>query len=169
MLDAGILSEDDRVELLEGEVIAMSPIGSRHAACVNRLNALLSAHVGSAAVVSVQNLIVLDDYSEPQPDLALLQPRTDFYADSHPTPDDVLLLIEVADSSLAFDREEKLPIYAQAGIREVWIVDLVHQQIVVYAEPMAGKYLIKQQYAHGSTVVSTVLPAMRLAADTILG
>ena len=105
MLEAGILTEDDRVELIEGEVIQMTPIGKRHAACVKRLNALLGRRFGDAVIVSVQDPIHLSEGSDPQPDLALLRPRTDFYAQSHPTPADVLLLIEVADTSVEFDRE----------------------------------------------------------------
>src|SRR5579863_6654097 len=119
--EAGILGEDDRVELIDGEVRVMSPIGNPHAATVNRYNALLSTLVGKDAIVSVQNPIQLNDMSEPQPDVVLLRFRDDFYADKTPTPADVLLIIEVSDTTLAYDRLEKLPRYALAGIPEVWL------------------------------------------------
>jgi Uma2 family endonuclease len=124
MAEAGILSEDDRVELLEGEIVAMSPIGSRHAGLVNRLNRLFSQRAGDQVVVSVQNPVRLGGYSEPQPDLALLRPRADFYTSSHPGPEDVLLAVEVAETSAAVDREVKVPLYARFGVPEVWLVDL---------------------------------------------
>src|ERR671938_544657 len=124
MGEAGILTEDDRVELIEGEIIEMSPIGSRHAACVNRLNTLLGRHLRQTAIVSVQNPIRLDAYSEPEPDVALLRPRADYYESGHPTPADALLIVEVADTSADYDRIIKLPLYAKAGIPEAWLVDL---------------------------------------------
>ena len=130
MTEAGILTEDDRIELIEGRVILISPIGSRHAACVKRLNALLSQRVGAAALVSVQDTIRLDDYSEPEPDIALLHPRDDFYAHAHPTPADLLLVIEVADTPEGYDREEKVPLYARAAIPEVWLVSLAKNRSV---------------------------------------
>jgi len=117
MGQAGILSEDDRVELIEGEIVEMAPVGSRHAACVKRLNALLSRRAGGRALVSVQDPIRLGEHSEPQPDLALLKPREDFYAAAHPGPEDVLLVIEVAETSLEYDREVKLPSTLGRGSR----------------------------------------------------
>jgi Uma2 family endonuclease len=120
MLQAGVLGEDDRLELIEGEIVQLSPINSRHAACVNRLNALFTSRLTGRAVVSVQNPIRLDTHSEPQPDLALLKPRPDFYAASHPNPEDVLLVVEVADTSADYDRGVKLALYARVGIAEVW-------------------------------------------------
>ena len=116
MLDAGIITEDDRVELIEGEILMMSPIGSWHAACVNRLDALLHRLFGESVIISVQNPIRLSDFSEPQPDLAVLRARQDYYAQTHPTSNDILLLIEVADQSLEFDRDVKVPLYAKAAI-----------------------------------------------------
>src|SRR5436190_15615228 len=116
----GILSEDDRVELIEGEIIEMSPIGSRHAACVDRFNELI-ARLRLNIIVRVQSSIQLDDYSQPQPDLALLRRRDDFYSSSLPRPADVLLVIEVADTTLEYDRFVKLPLSAHAGIPEAWL------------------------------------------------
>jgi len=143
---AGILSENKRVELIEGEIIEMVPIGSKHAACVNRLNQLFFNKAGQQTVVSVQNPIRLDKHSEPQPDLALLKPCPDFYADEHPGPQDVLLVVEVAETSQEYDREVKLPLYARAGIPEVWLVDLKEEVVVSYREPGKETYGEVQQY-----------------------
>jgi Uma2 family endonuclease len=124
MAAAGVLSEDDRVELIEGEILEMSSIGSRHAACVGRLTELFGQQVGGKAIIRAQSPIRLDDYSEPLPDITLLKRRADFYAENHPTQADVLLIVEVADTSVDYDRNIKLPIYAQANIPEVWLVNL---------------------------------------------
>ncbi len=125
MLEAGILGEDDRVELLCGEIVEMISIGSRHAACVKHLVFHLIEQLGSAAIVGAQDPVHLSSYSEPQPDISVCHPDPDFYAVRHPTPGDIILLIEVTDTSLLFDREEKLPLYAHAGIPEVWLVDSI--------------------------------------------
>lgn len=110
MAETGILTEHDRVELIQGEIVEMSPIGSRHAACVNRLTTVLSRQGGAGAIVSVQNPIVVDDYSEPEPDVALLRARADFYETRHPEPEDVLLVIEVAETSVETERGVKVPL-----------------------------------------------------------
>lgn len=169
MASAGILNEDDRVELLEGEIIAMSPIGSLHAACVNRLNSLLTTAVGRAAVVSVQNPIRLTDFSEPEPDVALLRPRSDFYAQSHPTPADALLLIEVADTSLPYDRDTKIPLYARATIPEVWLVDLERETVTQYTRPSGEVYREVNQAGRGRSLASPIIPGLILNVDEILG
>lgn len=119
MVDSGILKEDDRVELIRGDIIEMSPISTKHAACVRGFNNMLGQRLGNRVIVSVQNPVVLDNKSEPQPDVALLKPRDDFYATAHPQPQDIFLLIEVADSTILYDREEKIPLYAEANIIEV--------------------------------------------------
>src|SRR5437868_12357745 len=124
MAAAGVFSEDDRVELIEGEIVEMNPIGSRHAACVGRLTKLLERLTGDRAIVWVQNPVQVSDYSEPLPDVALLNPRDDFYSQATPQATDVLLIIEVAESSLEYDRSIKLPLYARSGIVEVWLVNL---------------------------------------------
>src|SRR5215471_2872941 len=152
MLKAGILSEDDRVELIQGEIIKMSPIGSRHVACVNRLNAILNREIGQGAIVSVQNPIHIDDYSEPEPDIALLRPRKNFYAQSLATADDVLLVIEVADTSLEYDRNVKLPLYARAGIAEALLVNLPEDRVEVYSQPVNGVYQIVRQLGQGESL-----------------
>ncbi len=124
MAEVDILGEDDRVELIDGEIIEMAPIGRLHAVCVVRLTDLFGETLRRRAIVWAQNPIGLGERSEPQPDLALLRWRPNFYADADPRPEDVLLIIEVADTSLAYDRDIKVPLYARAGIPEVWLVDL---------------------------------------------
>src|SRR5271165_6986138 len=135
MGEVGILTEDDRVELIEGELIAMSPIGSEHSGTVNVLTHCLVQAVGQRGIVAVQNPVQLDDLSEPQPDFAVLKPRADFYRRATPRPDEVLLIIEVADSSLAYDRHVKQSLYARHGIPEFWIVNLAAGEVEVCRTP----------------------------------
>jgi Uma2 family endonuclease len=152
MAEAGIFQEDDRVELIEGEIVDMTPIGSGHAGAVKRLSNLIKLAVGERAIVSTQDPIMLGEDSEPQPDLALLRPRDDFYADSHPGPEDILLIVEVADASLRYDTEVKLPLYARHGIPEAWLVDLVNKRLLIHRSPSPQGY--------GETRVATTLDAM---------
>ncbi len=165
----GILAEDDRVELIEGEIVEMSPIGSRHAACVKRLSAFLNQLFGQSVIISVQDPIRLDDFSEPQPDVVLLKPRSDFYEHAHPTPDDVLLLIEVSDTTLDYDRQVKLPLYARGNISEVWIVNLADERIEMYANPSGNTYQMTSHAARGDELQSHTLADLRLNASDILG
>lgn len=169
MADAGILSEDDRVELIEGEVVTMSPINSRHAGCVDRFIVLLYPNVRGVAIMRVQNPIRLSEYSEPQPDLALLRPRDDFYTQSHPTPADVLLVIEVAETSQRYDRDVKIPLYARYGIPEAWFVDLVEEAVYVYRQPSGGAYHEVQRLQRGDILNSQMLPELTLSVNAILG
>jgi Uma2 family endonuclease len=169
MLAAGILTEDDRVELINGELIKMSPIGDLHAACVIRLTMLFTRLVGVAALVSVQNPVRLNDYSEPQPDVALLKPRKDYYAQAKPTPADVLLIVEVADSSIDYDRRVKVPLYARALIPFVWLVDLNADAIEVYSQPANGAYQVLQTARRGDHLTLESLPDLTIMADDILG
>ncbi len=169
MLASGILGEDDRVELIEGEIIEMNPIGSRHAACVRRLARTFFEQVAGRAIVSVQDPVRLGDRSEPQPDLALLKPRPDFYAGAHPGPEDVLLLVEVADASADYDREVKLPLFARAGVSEVWLVDLEGRTIEVYRHPTAAGYRDASRLAAGEEVSPQALPDIRARVDQVLG
>lgn len=140
MVDAGILHEDDRVELIRGEIVQMGPIGPPHAAGVAALNRLLVQRVGDRGLVWPQNPVVILPDSEPQPDIVLLRPRADGYRRGHPQPEDILLLVEIADTSLRYDRTVKLHLYAAGGIREVWIVDLGGGVIEVYREPEGERY-----------------------------
>ena len=169
MAETGILSESDRVELIDGEVIEMSPIGSRHAACVDRLNQALSLFAGKHLIVRVQNPIRLDEYSEPQPDLCLLQRRADFYAQAHPTPADVLLVVEVADSSAGFDREVKLPLYAQESVPEMWLINLWGDTVEIYSQPSGGTYQKSRELKRGEIITSETIAQLSLAANDVLG
>jgi Uma2 family endonuclease len=167
MGEAGILTEDDRVELIAGEIIQRCPIGGPHIGCVNRLNKLLVQNLGDAAVVSVQNSIRLLHDGEPQPDFAILAAHS---ADGSAMPSsaDVLLLIEVSDSSLAFDRGTKLPLYAQAGIPEVWIVNLTGRSIEQYSQPRNGAYETLHTTQHGDAISATLLPDLTLQVRDII-
>lgn len=146
MSEAGILGQDARVELINGEIIDMAPIGSRHAAAVKQLMRMLDRSVGDQAIVSVQDPIRLDDHTEPRPDLALLHPREDYYKSAHPGPSDVLLIIEVADRSLQYDRDTKLPLYARAGIPEAWLLDLASRTLTRHCEPGPDGYRRGEAY-----------------------
>jgi len=169
MRTAGILREDDRVELIDGEVREMSPVGPLHAAIVRRLNLLLHRSLAGSLVVSVQDPMRLSDYSEPQPDLAVLRARPDFYAGAHPIPEDVLLVIEVSDASLPYDREEKLPRYAQSAVPEVWLVAVDPQQLEQYAGPAKGRYRVVQVWGRGQSVTSLSVPGLAVAVNDVLG
>lgn len=169
MGEAGILTEDDRVELVEGEIIEMSPIGERHAACVDRLAELFSEQLQRRVIVRVQNPIQLGSFSEPQPDIALLKRRDDFYRRAHPTADDVLLVVEVADTTIEYDRQIKVPLYARAGIAEVWIVNLVDEQIEIYAQPVSDAYQNKREARRGETINSPSAFDVTLSVEDILG
>jgi Uma2 family endonuclease len=140
MGEAGILAPDARVELIDGEIIDMAPPGDLHAGTVDQLVALLSRGIGDRALLRVQNPISIDGYSEPQPDIALLRPRADYYKTSRPRPQDVWLVIEVADTSLRHDRDEKMPLYARSAIAEAWLVDLVDRQLTRYRNPLRGVF-----------------------------
>ena len=171
MGEAGILAPDARVELIEGEVIDMTPIGSRHAGLVKRLNDVLTRQVQGKAIVALQDPVVLGEESEPQPDLMVLHRREDYYAAEHPGPGDVLLLIEVADSTVAYDRDVKIPLYARHGIGEVWLVDLEEQRIEAYHHPQGGEYrhvdvhrtgrLVAQHIAELSVALDTLFPLQK--------
>jgi len=168
MAEAGILGEDERLELIEGEIVAMSPIGLRHLSCVDRLNALLTG-LKPRAIVRVQGSIRLGDRSEPQPDLVLLKPRADFYSTSHAKPEDIFALIEVMDSSAAYDRGVKLALYARERIAEVWLVDLNEERVDVHRRPHAAVYTEHQIRMRGTSVSPEAFPDLVLAVDDILG
>ncbi len=167
MAEAGILHEDDRVELIDGEIAEMNPIGSRHAACVKELNWLLGRQISDELRVDVQNPIRLNEYLEPQPDLMVVRARN--YRGSLPGPEDVLLLIEVSDTTLSYDRNVKLPRYARAGILEVFIVDLPGAAIERHTEPSVEGYRLTARARQGEMLESSVLPALVLPVDAVLG
>lgn len=167
MRESGILTEDDRVELIDGEVRLMSPIGPIHIALVNKLNQMLTLQLGTRVIVSVQNPIQLDDFSEPQPDIAILRAREDFYAASTARAADVFLVIEVADSSTEYDRNDKMPRYAAAHIPEVWIIDVKRNIIEQYSEPFQGKYTRMRKVVPESVIQSLSLPDITLEVSKV--
>jgi len=168
MAEIGILEPGERVELIEGEIIQMEAIGSRHAGCVNALNRILVRGVGDDAVVAVQNPARLSDLSEPQPDLAVLRPRADSYGEAHPGPGDVLLIVEVADSSVGLDRGTKAPLYAFAGIPEYWLVDIPAALVEVHREPGAAGYAAVTRHRRGETLQPQAFPELRVEVTAIL-
>ncbi|TRX55957.1 Uma2 family endonuclease [Fulvivirga sp. M361] len=140
MAEAGILTDKDRVELIHGEILEMSPIGSRHASVVMRMNNVLSELIKKDAIVNIQNPIRINDLNEPEPDITLLKYQNDYYADHHPQPKDVRIVIEVSDSTYAYDKEIKLPLYASARLPEYWIINLEKSEIEVYKTPSGNRY-----------------------------
>jgi len=169
MGDAGVFHEDDRVELLDGQIVEMSPINPPHAGCVNRLTRDLTRALGERGMVSVQNPVVLGQHWEPQPDIAVLRPRADGYASRHPEPNDILLLIEVADSSLGRDRADKVPTYARTGVPEVWLVNLPAETIEVCTGPGPEGYRAVRRVHRGETLEPAMLPGVRITTNEILG
>ena len=167
MRETGILAEDDRVELLDGEIYVMIPIGPLHIAIVNRLNKILMPQIGDDAILSIQNAVQLNDYSEPQPDLALLHPRADYYDQALAGPDDIILLIEVADSSLGYDRDQKLPRYAASNIAELWIIDVDRQLVEQYFQPLQGQYTQLTKVLLGNAIQSKTMPQIHFMIDQL--
>jgi Uma2 family endonuclease len=169
MAEVGILKPDDRVELIEGEIIRMSPIGTRHAGCVNRATDLFTLNFRGRAIVTVQNPAHLNEYNEPQPDLLLLKPREDYYSSKHPTAEDTLLLLEVADTSLGFDLKVKIPIYAAMGILEVWVADLRNNVIRVFRNPEAGQYGIVLNFSAAERFSVLAFPDVVFKPSDLIG
>ncbi len=167
MGETGIFREDDRVELVEGEIVEMTPIGWRHAETVTTLNMLLAQHSAGHYDVSVQNPVVLGTRDEPQPDLALL--RADRDRARLPHPEDVLLVVEVAETSLSYDREIKLPLYARAGVPEAWLVDLRNGVIEVHTEPAREGYKAARKFSRTETVASVTVPQVSIDVGRVLG
>jgi Uma2 family endonuclease len=168
MAEVGILGADERVELIEGEIIAMTASGSRHAATVSRLTRLLVPSVGDRGLVRVQLPVRLSDISEPEPDLAVVRPRRDDYAAGHPGPADTLLIVEVADTTVDFDRNTKAPLYALAGIGEYWLVNIVADEVEVYREPGAAGYRDARNHRRGAVLHPTAFPDLAVAVTDIL-
>ena len=152
MDEAGVFPQGDRLELINGEIIQMSPIGRKHVACIIRLTKLMEQKLGDRAMVSAQNSILLPDKSQPQPDLAILKYRDDFYENGLPIPEDILLIIEVADSSIDYDRDVKAPLYAAAGIPEMWLFDVNQKLITGYSQPSPSGYKQIQHYESGNSL-----------------
>lgn len=169
MGEVGILSERDRVELIEGELVSMSPIGSHHAGAVNALTRLLILAAGERAVISVQNPVRLDEQTEPEPDVAVLRPREDDYRGATPAPGDVLLVVEVADTSLDYDRAVKRPLYARHGVPEVWVVDLAAREVEVCRGPVGGQYTSVNRVGAQGMLEPVLLPGVTISAAAVLG
>ncbi len=169
MAEAGVFHEDDRVELIDGQVVEMAPIGPRHAGCVNRLTELFSPLAGTIATLSVQNPVILAQHEEPQPDFTVLRHRADGYAARHPKPADILLVIEVADTSVEYDRSVKILLYARAGVPEAWLVNLPADRIEVYRDPAGGGYADVTSVSRGETLTPLEVPSATLSVDRILG
>lgn len=168
MAQVGILNEDDRVELIRGEIVQMTPIGSRHASCVARLTDVLVTGLHGRAVLWPQNpLTVLPD-SEPEPDIILLRYRDDFYRNALPGPGDVELLIEVADTSLRYDRGVKGSLYAEAGVPEYWVVDLDGRGVEIHRHPSGGRFGYTERVGIGATLSPLAFPDLRITVDSIL-
>ena len=168
LAEVGILTSSDRVELLEGVIIEMAPIGDPHAGTVDIYTEMLPSRVDRRALLRVQGPLALDELSRLYPDLMLLRRREDYYRLSPPTPEDVLLLIEVADSSVEYDRNEKLSRYANAGIPEVWITVLPERIIEVHTEPSGGRYTHTRIFAPGDTITPGCFPDIALPVGEIL-
>ena len=170
MAEAGLFDADTRIELIEGELIDMAPIGADHEGCVNRLVKTLVIQCGDDAIVSPQNSIRLDFRNVPQPDFVLLHYRDDFYTKgARPGPGESILVIEVSDSSIRFDREVKVPIYARAGVPEVWIIDIQQRRVEVYREPRGGDYAMRTLHRLEDSLSPALLPGVVIPIRSILG
>lgn len=169
MAEIGFLEADERVELLGGEIIYMSPIGRRHAAFVSRLHQIFNDVLTKKIIIWEQNPVILDDYSEPQPDLVILKAKADFYESAKPIAEDVFLLVEISDSTLAKDRNIKIPLYAKANIQEVWLVNLNEDTVEVYRHPIQDKYNSFNTYKLGNNLSILAFPDVEITVDQIFG
>jgi len=169
MVAAGVLTKYDRIELIEGDMVDMAPIGIKHTAITNRLNELFVLALARSATVAVGGPVNLGDYSEPQPDLMLLRRRADFYSGKIAEPMDVLLLIEVSDSSLSYDQSVKWGMYARYGVAEYWVVDVEGQRVVTYVEPAPTGYGRKSEFAADATVAPQAFPDVKINVGELFG
>jgi Uma2 family endonuclease len=169
MLDVGILTPHDRVELIEGEIIQMSPIGNRHMSCVDRANDLFTAAFRGRALVSIQHPLRLNKYNEPQPDIVVLKPRADYYASKSHTPEDTFFVIEVSDTTLRYDTQVKLPIYARTAVAEVWIENLQEDLLLVCREPAGSRYKIQLTLSRGDSISPLAFAGVVFRVEELLG
>jgi Uma2 family endonuclease len=169
MAEAGILRPKDRVELIDGEVIQMSPIGHRHRVRLLRATTLFGRAFGDRALVACQSDLKLNDWTEPQPDILVLKPRADFYAGKDWTPEDVFFLTEVSDSSLRYDLSSKVPLFAASGIPEVWIEDVNNDILHVYRDPRGGAYAISLELQRQDRISPIAFPDIRFSVDDLFG
>ena len=169
MADVGILSPGERVELIRGEILVMSPIGPRHGTAVDRTTREFVKLAGDTAIVRTQGSVVLDRFAAPQPDLALLRPKEDEYVTRNPAGADILLIVEVADSSLEYDSTVKLGLYAILGIPEYWVADLKNDRLLVYSEPKGDSFLTEKTLHRGDTIAPILLlPDCPMPVDLLL-
>ena len=169
MGEAGIFHPEARLELIEGEIIEMSPVGDRHIACVNRANALFTARLAGKVMVSVQNPVRLSRYTEPQPDILLARPRDDYYAGKRISPGDTLLVVEISDTTVRYDRNRKMPLYAKSGVPEVWIENLQEDVILVYRNPGPETFSTSLVFHRGESLSLTAFPEIVFKVDELLG
>jgi Uma2 family endonuclease len=169
MIAAGVLTKYDRIELIEGDMLDMAPLGSSHVAITSRLHEFFVLAAGRSATVVSGGPVNLGHFSEPQPDLMLLKRRADFYSGKLPEAPDVLLLIEVSDSSLAFDLGAKLNLYARYGVSEYWVIDLEGRRVLCHREPTPKGYARKTEHATGDTLAPLAFPGLKVAVDEIFG
>ena len=169
MAEIGILPERPRTELINGEIIEVSAMGSRHAAVVSRINELFVPMFKGRATLRPQLPLRLDIHNEPEPDIVLLKPRRDGYAESHPGPADVFLAVEISASSLSYDRDVKLPIYAEFQLPEVWIVDISRRSLLVYRQPTGSTHKIFQKFGAGERLNCLAFPEIVIEIDDLIG
>jgi Uma2 family endonuclease len=169
LIEGGVFADGERLELWEGEFIEMSPIGKRHLSCVDQLTEIFGEFLRKKAIVRVQGSIVLDDFSEPEPDLSILARREDFYRNTNATAKDVLMIIEVAESSGSYDREFKFPRYAANDIKEAWLIDLDNGTIEIHTDPNPEGYNSVQILTHGQSVQSNTFPEIEIPVSQLLG
>jgi len=169
MGEAGIFGEGARLELIEGEIIEMSPVGNRHIGCVNRANALFAVRLATRAVLSVQNPILLSSDTEPQPDIVLARPREDYYGGKRISPADTFLVLEVSDTTLRYDRKRKMPLYAKWGVPELWIENLESDVILVFRDPTPTGYANTLTLHRGESIAVAAFPDVAFTVDELLG
>jgi Uma2 family endonuclease len=168
MVDAGILREGERVELIDGEVLTMSPIGARHMAALDRATRLFVTRLGERAIVRVGGSVRLDRFNEPQPDLVVLRPKEDFYLSGAAGISDIYLILEVSDSSLRFDLAVKASLYAERGIAEYWVVDVENDVLIAHTQPSGNSFGTVRHYHRGEVVTPTLLPTCSLEVGSLL-
>jgi Uma2 family endonuclease len=168
MVETGILRPSERVELINGELILMTPNGPRHGAVVDRATRTFITLMGDSAIVRTQGTVVLDRFFAPEPDIALLRPRDDYYAAQNPSAAEVLLIIEVADSSVEYDTTTKLHLYAILGIPEYWVADLQNDRLLIHSQPHGDNYGVMRELHRGDRLAPILLPASRLSVDVLL-
>jgi Uma2 family endonuclease len=168
MAETGILSPNERVELIAGELVIMSPIGPRHGVAVDRANREMIRLAGNKAIVRTQGTVVLDRFAAPEPDLALLRPKDDEYLSKNPAAEDIFLILEVADSSLDYDTTTKLGLYAILGVHEYWVADLQNRRLLIHSEPKGDTYTVRRELNPGDSVAPLLLPDCRIPVDLLL-